>query len=215
YIIREHDVCIENHSIRVSTYLPAASDGETFPLLVWVHGGWVFGTLDQDDYTPKIITVELRMAIVSVDYRCERIPAHHPRPPISGELNDCFFVLIWAAENAGTQGAGLQKRFMVGGQSAGSDYAAVLAQITKADPVFSTVSLTGQALSIPLLCHPEAYLDGCVAHATSLFVQNADAPLLAARHLLDYYGKLQALPKNAELSPLLRYSLDGFFTTYI
>ncbi|KAI0746364.1 Alpha/Beta hydrolase protein [Daedaleopsis nitida] len=196
YVTREHNVCVEICFVRVRIYLPAASEGETFPLLFWVHGGgWVFGTLEQDDYTLKIITVELRMAIVSVDYKLA------PETPFPGGLHDCFAALKWAAENPGTLGADLQKGFVVGEQSAGSNYAAVLAQLAKAN----------LALSIPLLCHPEAYPDEYKAKMTSLG-PNADAPLLA---LLATSGKLQALPENPELSPLLHDSLDGLPPAYV
>ncbi|KAI0746365.1 Alpha/Beta hydrolase protein [Daedaleopsis nitida] len=208
YIVEEHQVTTVNPPVTIRAYRPSSSAGATFPLIFYTHGGgWVFGNLEMDDFTFKILTVELGLAIVSVDYRLA------PETPFPGGLYDCFAALKWVAQNADIVKGDLSRGFLLGGQSAGANYAGVLAHLAKADPVFAATPLTGQVLSIPSLCHPDAYPDEYKADMTS-FVQNVNAPILAPSHMRDYYEKLQAPPGNPEFSPLLYPSFSGLPPIY-
>ena len=61
-----------------------------------------------------------------------------------------------AVDHAAECHADFTKGFIIGGQSAGATYAAVLTHRAVHDPFFEKCRPTGQVLQIPLLLHPEA-----------------------------------------------------------
>lgn len=146
--------------------------------------GWVIGDLEMDDYYLKILCVELQIVIVSPDYRLVRshtprgsghvliFTRRAPEHPFPTGINDAFAALKWvgfnhnyvhtspltsskAKQNAGRFNVDLSKGFLVGGPSAGGNFAAILAHRAKADPEFSQHPLTGQILQYPVTVHPD------------------------------------------------------------
>jgi acetyl esterase len=101
-------------------YRPSA-DGN-LGLLVYYHGGgWVIGGLDSHDAVCRSLANKSGAAVLSVDYRLA--PEH--RYPAAVE--DSLCALRWASENAATLGID-PDRIAVGGDSAGGNLAAVVAQ---------------------------------------------------------------------------------------
>ena len=101
-------------------YRPSAD--KSLGLLVYYHGGgWVIGGLDSHDAVCRSLANKSGAAVLSVDYRLA--PEH--RFPAAAE--DALCALRWASENADVLGVDAN-RIAVGGDSAGGNLAAVVAQ---------------------------------------------------------------------------------------
>ena len=92
------------------------------PLLLFFHGGgWQVGTLDIYDRPVRRLAVDSGAAVLAVDYRLA------PEHPFPAGLDDCYAVTAWARENLDQLGA--DGSFLaVGGESAGANLAAAVAQ---------------------------------------------------------------------------------------
>jgi len=111
--------------IPVRLYAPEATGPH--PVLVYFHGGgWVFGDLDTHDAMCRIVAAATPCLVVSVDYRLA--PEHR----FPAGLEDCVAVTSWLAEHAADIG-GIATRLAVGGDSAGGNLAAAVAQRLKAE----------------------------------------------------------------------------------
>lgn len=93
--------------------------GET-PTLVFLHGGgYVLGDLDTHDQTCRRICRGAETTVLAIDYRLA------PEHPFPAGVEDAIAATRWAAENLpGT-------RLAVGGDSAGGNFSAVVAQTLK------------------------------------------------------------------------------------
>jgi acetyl esterase len=109
--------------ISVRVYTPEGTG--PFPVLVYYHGGgWVIGNLDAYDPTCRALTNAVRCVVVSVEYRLA--PEHKfPAAP-----EDCYAALQWVGANAdGINGDPM--RIAIGGDSAGGNLTAVVAQMSR------------------------------------------------------------------------------------
>jgi len=108
--------------IPVRLYRP---EGGTPPLLVYFHGGgWVLGSLESHDSTLRDLCNASGCAILAVDYRLA--PEHR----FPAAVDDCWAATAWAAANAAALGAD-PGRIAVGGDSAGGNLTAVVAQLAR------------------------------------------------------------------------------------
>lgn len=90
--------------------------------LLWIHGGGLmFGKPVQDDRLCVRVAKQLRVLVVSVDYRVA------PRFPFPAAINDCYAAWEWVQRKAESLGLD-RERVAIGGQSAGGGLAASLAQ---------------------------------------------------------------------------------------
>lgn len=105
--------------ISIRIYQPQG-DGP-FGILVYFHGGgWVIGDLDTADAVCREIATLAEVIVVSVDYR---LAPEHVYP---AAVQDSYAALQWVNDNLETlQGNG---KIGVGGESAGGNLAAVVAQ---------------------------------------------------------------------------------------
>jgi acetyl esterase len=134
--------------IPVRIYLPAG-DAAPSGVLVWMHGGgWVIGSLDENERACRAVCARSGAAIVSVDYRLA--PEH--RFPAAAD--DVFAAVEWAAAEYG------DAPIAVGGESAGGNLAAVAALMAR-DRGRPTIAL--QLLVSPVLGRPE---DGRASYDT-------------------------------------------------
>jgi acetyl esterase len=109
------------YQIPVRIYTPSGK--APFPILVYFHGGgWVLGNIDSHDATSRELANKANCIVVSVDYRLA--PEH--KFPIAPE--DCYVAARWVVLNAASFG-GDPLRVAVGGDSAGGNLAAVVAQM--------------------------------------------------------------------------------------
>ncbi|TDD57474.1 alpha/beta hydrolase, partial [Kribbella antibiotica] len=91
-------------------------------LLVFFHGGgWVVGDLDTHDALCRVIAADAGIRVLSVDYRLA------PEAPAPSGAEDAIAAFTWAVEHA--EDLGVDPALVaVGGDSAGGNLAAVVAQ---------------------------------------------------------------------------------------
>lgn len=159
-------------------------DGTT-GLLVWFHGGgWVIGDLDSTEDVCRSLATRSGHCVLSVDYR---LAPDHPFP---APLEDCITATRWAHEHAGELGID-PARIAVGGDSAGGNLAAVVANI-------APVPLVHQLLVYPVT-------DSRMGSTS--FTENAEGYFLTAaamRWFTDHYlSGGQGAPDDPRVSPLL------------
>ena len=147
---------IDAAGVPVRLYRPSAD--KDLGLLVYFHGGgWVLGSIDSHDATCRSIANASGCAVLSVDYRLA------PEDPFPAGLEDSLKATAWAAANADSLGIDAT-RIAVGGDSAGGNLAAVVAQL---QPV---------PIAFQLLIYP---VTDC-RMGTASYVENSEGPFLRA-----------------------------------
>jgi acetyl esterase len=120
-----HDLTIPSHEGPVAArfYRPH-DDAIACPLLVFFHGGgWMLGSVDSYDTVCRRLAIKSNCAVLSVEYRLA------PETTFPGAVNDAYAATLWAANNA-SQLRINSEAIAVGGDSAGGNLAAVLAQMS-------------------------------------------------------------------------------------
>ncbi|TFK52771.1 hypothetical protein OE88DRAFT_1656349 [Heliocybe sulcata] len=198
YKVQDHEVPVEGGAIRARAVVPTAEDDQaTFPLLVWLHsGGWMNGDIDMDDAWLRTVCVELGISILNVEYRL--LPEH----PWPAALDDSYAAVKWAADHADILGASLAKGFIVAGASSGANTAVAIVHRARSDPFFEAKKITGHALQIPMLMHPDAYPDQWKPELLSM-EQNKDAPAVNKSAIEGLCKLTQASPTDPRFSVLL------------
>ena len=163
---------------------PGGSGGSgTRPLVVYFHGGgFVLGELRMGDWLCSQVASNVGAVVVSVDYRLA------PRHRFPAAVDDCYAALLWAAENAGSLGAGGPVAVM--GESAGGNLSAVVCLLAR--------DRGGPAISHQVLIYP----------ATDMTVEapaTATTPFLTAPEMHAYreHYLADADPRDTRLSPML------------
>jgi acetyl esterase len=172
----------------------ASKDKKPCPLLVYFHGGgFMLGTLALYDTACRRLAVGGDCAVLSVDYRLA------PETQFPGAVLDAYAATRWASDNAGLLNIAPTK-IAVGGDSAGGNLAAVVAQMAQDSKAFS-VAL--QVLIYPMTDQSREYPS---------YQRNASGYMLttAALHwFMDNYIPDPEDRKDPRASPMLRESLKG------
>jgi acetyl esterase len=175
-------------------YSPGDAVGAV-PLLVFYHGGGqVIGSLDTRDDLCRKICRDGAVHVLSVGYR---LAPEHKAP---AGADDAFAAFLWAREHAADLGADAD-RVAVGGDSAGGNLAALVAQRARRE---------GPGLpALQLLIYPVTnYRDE--TRSQTLF---AEGYFLTKRDLQwfrsKYLGGAQLDPSDPRVSPLLTDDLTG------
>jgi acetyl esterase len=164
------------------------------PLLVFFHGGgFMLGSLALYDTACRRLAVKADCAVLSVDYRLA------PETQFPGAVQDCYAATRWAYENAERLEID-GKRLAVGGDSAGGNLAAVVAQMARDSRAFD-VAL--QILIYPMTDQSRDYPS---------YERNARGYMLttAALHwFMDNYIPDPQDRKDPLASPMLHPDLKG------
>jgi len=119
--VERHSLRVPHGDIQLQLYRPLGPQGLR-PALLWLHGGgFVLGGLDTADAICRNIAVASGAVVVAVSYRLA------PEHDLHAGREDCIAALEWLARH----GASLDidtSRLALGGDSAGGNLAAVLAQ---------------------------------------------------------------------------------------
>lgn len=168
--------------VQCRLYKPRA--GNDMGLLVFFHGGgWVVGSLNSHDAVCRSLANQSGHAVLSVGYRLA------PEDPFPAGLEDCIRATLWAHQNAYEIGID-PTRIAVGGDSAGGNLAAVVAQLQPVPLVF-------QALIYPVTdCRmgTESYVE----NGAGPFLRNID---MAA--FIDFYIGDITSPEDPRVSPIM------------
>ena len=140
-------------------------------MLVYFHGGgWVIGDLETHDGTVRALAAASGVTVVSVDYRLA------PEHPFPAAVDDCLAAVRWVADPGSATALDIDPgRVAVGGDSAGGNLAAVVAQQLRDD---------GPAVRFQLLVYPVT--DVRLSHPS--IDQNADGYLLTKADMLWFRG---------------------------
>ncbi len=160
-------------------------DEDDLPLLIYFHGGgWVMGDLDTHENLCRSLSVRVGCLVLSVGYRLA------PEHPFPAGLEDVVAVTRYAYEHAAALGADAA-RIAIGGDSAGGNLAAAVAQMAPAPVMFQ------------LLFYPVTDAR-CVGRS---YEENATGYLLEAssmRWFVDHYlSGTPGSPDDPRVSPLL------------
>ncbi|MFB4162959.1 alpha/beta hydrolase [Alteribacillus sp. JSM 102045] len=178
--------------IPVRIYTPQGQG--PFPALVYYHGGgWVIGDLDGVEVPCRLLTNRANCVVVSVDYRLA------PEHKFPAAADDAFAAAKWVVGNASTIQVDAE-RVAVGGDSAGGNLAAVVAQMArdKGGP-----SICFQMLVYPVTNH---------SYETDSYHENADGYFLTKDSMVwfwNHYLRDETDGKNLYVSPLLAENLSG------
>ncbi len=187
--------------LAIRVYTPVEASGPVLGGLVFFHGGgFVIGDLETHDDLCRCLANGSGCRVVSVDYRLA------PEHPFPAAVDDCFAATKWISAHAAELGID-PKRLAVGGDSAGGNLAAVVAQLAKAN---------GPAIAFQLLIYPVTQLGAPVD--TPSMRDNAKGYFLE-KEGMDWFTRCYAPdPKHRSdprLSPLLCTDLAGQPPAYV
>ena len=182
----------EGHSVKARLYQLDKSAKTTQPLLVFLHGGgFVLGDLETYDHVCRFICNQADVSILSVDYRLA------PEHPFPHGLNDSIAAYRWAIANADRLNAD-PKRFAVGGDSAGANFATQIAQITtdegKDRPIY-------QWLIYPTTDRSKAY-PSATLFADGFFLRTKDVHYFTDHYQTPSKHDVRVSPIKGQLSGL-------------
>ena len=142
----------ENHPTRIRLYQPMEYSSGT---ILHIHGGgWAFCSIETHERASRLLANETRACVVSLEYSLA------PENPYPAGLLDC--VRAWREMLLLSSQFGLQRPFMVAGDSAGANLAlagdvVVAAENASFIQAFSKIGLipdTGGTLTLPRLVGP-------------------------------------------------------------
>jgi len=191
YRVEDRSISSANGSLGVRIYYPRpAAEGELFPVLLFFHGGgWVLGDLDTHDGICRFLAKHADCLVLSVDYRLapeNRFPA-----AVEDALASAHWILHHAAEVEGDV-----NRVAVGGDSAGGNLAAIVAQQVRDEPLPHPVF---QLLIYPVLSVDAAFPSRST-FAKGYFLEEEDLGWCARHYFNDAKSAsdLRASPGLAE-----------------
>jgi acetyl esterase/lipase len=196
--VEDIDIKLSNGDVSGRVYRPEG-DGP-FPVILYIHGGgWVIGSLDAYDATPRALSNATNALVISTHYRLapeHKFPAAH---------EDTFGAYQWTLENAGRWG-GDAKRIAVVGESAGGNLAA-------------SVSVMAQSKGMQMPVHQVlVYPVASTSMDTPSYRENALAKPLNAMMMKWFFDHTLSKPedwKNHQINLLEAKSLAGLPSTTI
>ncbi len=180
-------------TIPARSYRHAHAEDSIGTVAYFHGGGWVLGGLDSPDAVCRFIAHPLPVTVVSVDYRLA------PEHPFPAGIDDALAAYRWIREQPS-----LGRTVAVAGDSAGGNFAAVIAQQTKDDtpPDFQ------------LLFFPVTDL----AHKSASYATFAEGFFLTEQQM-DWYSE-RYVPDRSQLtdprvSPLLAEDVSGLAPAHV
>lgn len=175
--------------------------GGPHPLLIYYHGGgFTYGDLETHDGVCRILCRHAGAHVLAIDYRLA------PEHPFPAAVEDARNALRWAHEHATRLGAD-PRRIGVGGDSAGGNLAAVVAQLAARDG--------GPPPALQLLIYPATDFTGrCRSRALfgeGFLLTNAEMDWFEE----NYLGAGSGYASDPRASPLLAADLSGLAPAFV
>lgn len=180
--------------IPARVYRPRAAG--QLPTVLFCHGGgFVIGDLDTHDNQARRLCRDVQAVVVSIDYRLA------PEDPWPAGIDDALAALRWVAANLDEFGQD-PTRLAVAGDSAGGNFAAVIAQVCRDE---GSPQLAAQLLIYPGVDFASGLDEYAsrIEYAEGYFLTTADMAWFAHHYIGD-----DADPEDPRLSPL-RGTLTG------
>jgi acetyl esterase len=197
---------VETRQVEIATgllanlYTPPGAEGP-LPVLVYLHGGgWVAGSVATHDPFCRLLSGAAEVIVASVEYR---MAPEHPYP---AAVEDTLAAAQWADQHAGEWG-GDATRLALGGDSAGANLAAVVANRRCARA--QAHPLRALLLLYPVADSPQA------GHAS--YLENATGYGLEA-NLMRWFWQQYApgvAPGDPDVSPLQLHKLPALPPTLV
>jgi len=178
--------------LAIRIYTPARRTTSLGALLFFHGGGYVLGTLDNEELRCVHYAARVNCVVVSTDYRLA------PEHPFPAALDDCYRTLCWLVGEGARRGVDV-RRIAVGGISSGGGLAASVAQRARDEH--------GPELALQLLLYPT--LDSRLRTASN--ARFTDTPLWDAhsnRAMWEYYLAESDYPASYA-APALAESFEG------
>jgi acetyl esterase len=190
--VEDHKVPVEGTDIEARVLVP---EGAVRGVFIYYHGGgWVIGgDLDDFDVLGRKLAAATGCAVVLVNYR---LAPEHCYPCA---VDDSYAALEWVGENV-SEIAGADVPIIVGGDSAGGNLAAIMAQRSR--------DRGGPPIALQALVYPvtDADLDNAsyTAEENQLLVNKA-----SMIWFWDHYAPDEGQRKEPDASPLQAPDLSG------
>ena len=123
---RETQLAGADGPIAARVYRPAECPNKGGALVFYHGGGFVIGSLDSHDGVCRALAERANCVVIAVDYR---LAPEHPAPAGAHDAIAAFRDIVARADEFGVDG----RRLAVGGDSAGGNLSAVVAQATRDD----------------------------------------------------------------------------------
>ncbi|MFJ4828873.1 alpha/beta hydrolase [Streptomyces sp. NPDC088747] len=199
------DIPTPSGAVSARVYRPEGVCGLP-PLLYFHGGGWSVGGLDTSDALCRKLTARSGGVVVNVDYRLA------PENPYPAAVEDALAAAAWLSQNAGDLHAG-GPDILVGGDSAGGNLAAVVAQASRSANEFTVRAQLLICAAVHLDRRRGSYVEfaeGYFASTSefeywiSLYAPDQDLsdPRLSPAAAADLAGTPAALVVTAEYDPL-------------
>jgi acetyl esterase len=173
------------HAIPLRLYRPPASGVRK--ILLHLHGGgWVGGSISNDDASCHALSLNAKIIIASVAYRLA------PEHQFPAGLEDAYAALLWLQSHARDIG-GDPNAIAISGASAGGNLAAATTLLAR--------DRDGPRIKCQILTYP--ICDTSMSQPS--YTENAHAPLLTARMMswfLKQYRPDSADPRDPLIAPL-------------
>lgn len=200
--VRDTRIAAPAGPLPVRIYRPLSS-AVPLPTIVWYHGGgWTTGSLETGDIVARALSSGTPAAVVSVAYR---LGPEHPWPAAT---DDAATALQWAAAHIGELG-GDPARIAAGGDSAGGNLAAVMAQLARD---------SGPHLAAQILIYPVLDLDMDRSDRYPSLRDNADGYHVTRddlRWCVRNYLPAGSDPADPRISPARHADLAGLPATVL
>lgn len=178
----DHQIPVSNGNIQIRVYRPKHHDGKILPVLVFYHGGgYAAGSLKSHDLPCQAIAYDADCAVIAVAYR---LAPEYPFPTPVNDGIEAFRHIARHADNFGIN----PTRVAVGGDSAGGNLAAVVAQQTKND----NIAPIAQLLWVPWLDMSDER-ESYEKFATGFFLERAKMRWYTDLYLTDEKDKTNPL----------------------
>lgn len=193
--VEEKNILTSEAEIRIRIYTP--EDGESFPLLMYFHGGAFFsGNLESHDEIVRPICKESGYKVIAVEYRLA------PEHPFPAPLDDCYQVTKWAVEH-GEELKWDGKNLAVAGDSSGGNLAAAVSLMAREKQEFTVTK--------QVLYYPSLDLDFSEFRYPSL-IENRKGYFVESDTLAEhnsFYLKGQVDTDNPLVSPIREENLEN------